>query len=560
MNFLKVINKSSLRKIWAYGKPYKYAIIIITLISTFSKVLGVQIALFSKEMVDGATSNNLDQVIKYATFTGLAFLGQLLIGLILNLYTVRKQQEMRNYIQAEFTRTIYNKSWLSISGYHTGDLLTRLTSDTGSLVSLWMGTVPTIIALSVQFVYAFIKLSQFSFILALLSFVLGPITLLFSWVIGRKLKALTHKSRQAESIYRSYLNESLHNQIILKSFNYIPHNLETLDQMQTNRRDIAIEKTKLSSVANMIMSLGYRIGFFAALSLGAYQIFLSMISFGTFTAFLQLVANVQGPMEGIIRSLPGIISTFASIERLEEIDACEDEPLNPIAPPKIYTIDKFQLSNIDFGYIPEKQVLKSLDLTVNRGEKIAILGNSGQGKTTILRLIMALITPDSGHATIHLSDDSLIPISTATRKLFSYVPQKNILFSGSILSNLKLANPGVSQEDVNLALKASCCNEFIEELPNGLASNVGERVQGFSEGQIQRICIARALLHKTPILILDEATSALDMDTEDQLVKNLIEYYPDLTVMSITHRRAILDVSEKVYKLYNGSLHLLTES
>jgi ABC-type multidrug transport system fused ATPase/permease subunit len=423
-----------------------------------------------------------------------------------------------------------------------------------SIVTALINTVPTLIALMVQLLMAFGLLYMYDMLLALLTFLVTPITILFGMVIGQKIKVVQKKIQEADALKHSIINEALQNIIILKSFNYVIRNLERVKALQADHFELVKRKNRISINSNLMLGFGYQLGFFGAVTFGAFRLASKAITVGTFTAFIQLVGQIQAPIQGLASSLPQLIASLSSVERIHELDEIENDRLlddntmiHSAVPSKIV------VKNISFAYKENHPVFSGLNMTINRGEKVAIVGPSGEGKTTLVHMLLSLIEPDAGEITIETGAGGTFPLGVGTRRFFSYVPQTNTLFSGSIYDNF-LLNHDVSDEAIENALIASCCKSFIDELPEGLDTLMGERGIGLSQGQAQRISIARALLHETPFLVFDEATSALDIETERNLISNLKQYYPLCTLIAVTHRESIFDICDRVYWMKNGGL------
>ena len=544
------------RTLYKYSEGYRSGIILITTLSILQALLNVLVAYVTKLMIDFAIDGDYISALRSGIFFALLLIINLTLYSFLSHNSVKLENKMINNLQLHLLTKVYNKKWAAISKLSTGDLLTRLYEDVRHVVQSLTTIIPTMIALFLQFIAAFAMLAYFDWLLAVLTFLITPFTVLISLIIGRKLREIQYKIQNADGIQRSKINESLQNLILLKTFNYLNVNLSQISFLQNNRFSLIKRKNLTSIKANVILESGYNIGFFFSLTLGAYRLAQSAISFGTFTAFLQLVGEIQGPIHEMTRSIPRLISSLSSLERIEEIYALPDENLQ-----EHYTIKKqdklvgLHIENLSFAYDSPAFILKNISLKVDIGKRIGIIGSSGSGKTTLIHLILSLIEPNSGRLFLEFASGEKAPISSHTRQYFTYVSQSNPLFSGSLRDNLFL-DDSISTSDLEIALTAACCNEFINQLDQGIDSIIHERGVGLSQGQAQRINIARALVHNKPFLILDEATSSLDHVTEQQLIKNITYYYPHITLIAITHGTELLTICDSIYKIEDQQLFL----
>jgi ABC-type multidrug transport system fused ATPase/permease subunit len=549
-------NTKAFSRLIKHSAKYRFSILVIAVINVLASLFGIATALASKNMIDTALSGHTDAALKFGIILAVLFLCSLIISSFAAIYAANVRESMRNKLQLDFLENMYEKDWLPLSGYKSGDLLTRINGDVLRIVDIWITVIPSILALFVQLITAYLVLSRYDSLLALLAFIIGPITFVPSILIGRKLKKIQHFIQQSESTISSFINESIQNLVIIKAFKLKNENIKQIGRHQEERRAFVFQKNLVSAHANFILGLGYQIGFFSALAFGAFRLSTGAITFGTFAAFLQLVSQIQAPIDNLARLIPQIITALASVERLEEVRELPEESRKineEINNGQKYPEEVF-MDNIYFEYKKNSPILNKLTLRISRGEKIALVGSSGEGKTTLARVLLGLITPQSGRISLTFRDGSVIPVTPASREYFAYVPQNNALFSGSIEYNLKMADKYASSEDIQTALSASSALQFIAELPLGLDTIVGEKGIGLSEGQIQRICIARALLRKAPFLILDEATSALDAESENSIIHGLLTSYPNTTIIAVTHRDSILKHCDSVYALKSGKL------
>lgn len=507
------------------------------------------------QMIDKSIEEGFVNAAIYIFLFAFIMIAQVFLSAYLTIRTTKFKEPLSYKLQTNFLDRLYKTEWSTLHKYQNGDIQTRLTSDVNNVVDLWCTTVPSMISLFVQLVTAFITLWYFDKSLALFAFLLGPVTILVSWFIGRKLKRYQHHIQTAESQYRSYLTESVHHTLIVKTFEYEQENLKKVTMLQQNKFFWVLKRQMYAVATGVSMGIGYRIGFFLAFGVGAYKLSLGTTSFGTFTAFLQLVGQIQAPMEGLSRSLPLVVAAAASAERLKEFEALALEAeKTTVASTTLPAIHSITLDRIRFSYEENIPVLKDVTLNVKHGDIIAIIGTSGEGKTTLLRLLLTLIQPESGELYIVDDDEKKLTLSANTRSYFSYVPQGNTLLSGTIADNIRMGYTSATDDQLIEVSKQACAWDFINKLPNGLQTRIGEGGHGLSEGQSQRIAIARALLRPAPILLLDEATSALDLNTEWKVIESLKNMSPLKTCIIITHRLSVIDICDSIYEIKDGQL------
>ncbi|MCR2807407.1 ABC transporter ATP-binding protein [Paenibacillus soyae] len=542
---------------------HKGPLLLVILLHVLVSLSGVAVAAVSKLLIDAFMAHDKSLTAWLIALFALLLIAQTFANPYLTYRTGKLRETMSHGIQLRFMERYYRTDWKALNNYPNGDIQTRLVSDVGSVVDGWTNTVPTIIAMIFQLIAAFGTLWYFDPTLAIYAFLLGPVSILFSWLIGRKLKRMQLQVQASESNYRSYLTESVRHILIIKTFENQRRNLDQVQSLQQQKLFWVLKRNLFNALVNTVITLGYRAGFFIAFIIGASRLARGTVSFGTFTAFLQLVAYVQGPMEGLSRTLPMIISSLASAERLREMEQLPNEddrrqvehsPSQTTAP--IASVD---FDRVSYGYDPNQPVLRNISFTIQSGEIISIVGTSGEGKTTLLRLLLALITPQEGQSYIRTTAGEALPIGADTRAYFSYVPQGNTLFSGTIRDNLIMGYPSATDDELREAARSACALDFIEKLPLGFETVIGENGIGLSEGQAQRIAIARALLRPAPILLLDEATSALDLDTEMEVLKRIKQLSPHRTCIAITHRLSVIDICDQVYRIREQRLLKLTQ-
>jgi ATP-binding cassette subfamily B protein len=539
---------------WIYGKtkPFISRIVLITIINSLSSLCTVGIALASKNLVDSAVSGQFDIAIRRGIWFALFTLALLALNAVSTMLSVRVNQTIYNSINLDVYKSLSYSDWIAFSKYHSDDILTRMTSDVGVVVNGITGVIPGMISFSVQFVAAFIVLFSIDKVLGILAFALGPLTLLIYWFFSKKLREMHLKIQELEGTYRAVAHESILNMIIVKAFAMEKKSREKMKKIQEEQLDMLIRRNFIGVAAGSTFSIGYWAGYFLAFGWGTMRLSQGAATFGSLTAFLQLVGYVQTPFIGLARSVPQLIAAEASAGRIIELEEIEsetrdEEKLN-------WPQAGIRFENISFSYADsETPVIENANLEIKPGEIAGIVGPSGEGKTTAIRLLLALIKPTGGKLYL-VNGNEKQEVTAACRSIISYVPQGNTLFSGTIAENLGIANPDATAEEIEEALKQADAWQFIQEMPDGLQTKIGENALRLSEGQAQRISIARAFLKKSAILLLDEATSALDSKTEQKILESIKKMHPARTCIIITHRPSALSICSRVFQVRDGRM------
>lgn len=534
-------------------KGFFLEIFVLLMLEVIGALSSVFIALTSKNLVDNAINGKLN----VSFFFGGVFVLLVLIGLGTNvassLISIRTSEALSNNIRQRLFSVISKSEWLQVTSYHSGDLLTRLTSDATTISSTLINVFPTIVSLGTRFIAAFFTLLYLEPYLAVVALLMGPVTVIGSRLWGRKLKKLQKSVQESEGKYRSYIQEALQNIMIVKVFGLENFSNDKIKALHLDRMKCIKKRNNVSVAAGTVMGLGYWTGYILAFMWGAVRLSQKATSFGTLTAFLQLVEQIQGPFIGLSRTIPQLISMTASIERLNEIENFKDEESEEKIEIENGNIG-ITFNNLIFSYDSKSNVFENINLTIEAKKTIGIIGGSGQGKTTLIRLLLGLVKPAKGYIKLTYKDGNAINVTPSTRRLFSYVPQGNTLISGSVFENIKCGNVNATFQEVMEAAEMACVDEFIFELDGAYDTYIGEKGIGLSEGQAQRISIARALLRKSPILILDEATSSLDMELENRILENIKNTLNNITCIIITHRLATLKICDSVVQIKNGTL------
>lgn len=546
--------------LWLFHKSKAQLPLMIFLIlgNALFAVNVILFALLSRNVIDGAVARDRHTVIIQGLLLLLVIVAQFLIRVFCRSLEVRIQGRLEISYKSNILNKILQKDYTHTAKYHSGELMNRLTSDI-TVVSEGVATIlPSFIRLLTKMLGAFGVLCVFDLKFAVI-FLVGGLLLFFVARFFRERLKYVHKNMQAkDGVLRSFMQEILESIIVVKIFNVETAMEEKALGLQQTHYQAKLKKNTLSIMANSGFGFIFSLGYLYALIWSSYGLLNGAISFGTLTAILQLVGQVQTPFSELSGLLPQAYSSLASAERLIELEKLPDETEinhHEINVDAMYDdMHSLELDNVSFSY-KRDTVLSHVDLLINKGDFVGIYGMSGIGKTTLLYLLLGLFRPNEGCISLRLNNGDQIPIDRRTRKLFAYVPQGNMLMSGSIRENIALVHKNASEEEIMVAAKLSCAAEFIDKLPKGLDTVIGEKGQGLSEGQVQRIAIARAILSNRPILLLDEASSALDLITEKQVLKNIKEM-TDRTCIIISHKKAALAVCNKAILISDTSIKM----
>ena len=454
----------------------------------------------------------------------------------------------QNLMQQRAFARLMHSVWTGKEQFHSGDVMNRLIRDANEITSVITDTLPAALCVCVRLVFAFLYLFHFDPWLALIVLVMAPLFLLLSKVYIKKMRMLTREIRNTDSRIQSILQESIQHRMVLKTLEQTDGMVERLAQTQDQLHGQVKHKTLFSSFSNLTVNLGFTAGYLLTFIWGVYRLDAGAITYGTMLAFIQLVGQIQGPFRDMTRFVPAIIGALTAAERMKQLEQTPvEETGGQILFPQGAGI---RFCDVTYRYQDgHRNILCNFSFDFTPGSTTAILGETGAGKTTMIRLILALLSPSQGHVEFY-DKERIASASPSTRCNLVYVPQGNTLLSGSIRDNLLLGNPDATEEDMHRVLEMACA-DFVLSLPDALDTICGEGGTGLSEGQAQRIAIARALLRQGNVLLLDEATSALDTETERQLIENIARQAKEKhqTILFITHRPAVVEYCENTLML-----------
>lgn len=557
-----------IRWVYGYARKYWWVMIVYTLLGMTGSVTSLVTSFVSKDLVDMITGFKAGAIIRqFCIMIGLS-IGSNIIAQISNYVSSYLGMKVDSEIKSDIFSKILVTDWESLTNYHTGDLLTRWSSDASVISGSILSFIPNMIIYIFRFLSAFIVIMYHDVTFAIFAFLGMPVSLIMSKTLLRRMVNNNKRSAEMGARMSGFNQETFSNIQTIKAFDLIPLYINKLKQLQKDVINMKLEFQRMSMGTSLLMSTVSMLVSYAAYGWGIYRVFSGNISYGTMTMFLGLSGTLTGTLHNLTSLVPAVISMTTSAQRLMDIvempqeDFSHDTEVVDFMNRNKENGVSVKVEHISYAYQNGNQVFKDASFYASPHEAIALVGASGGGKTTMLRLVLSILAKQSGEAILYSGTDNesdYVALTPSTRKLFSYVPQGNTMFSGTIAENMRNIKPDATDEEIIHVLKQACAWEFVEKLPESIHSVIKERGGGFSEGQAQRLSIARALLRKSPILLLDEATSALDMKTERRLLNNIMtDSYPRTCVVT-THRPSVLNLCQRVYRIGEGSCELMTD-
>lgn len=545
-----------LQWIYQYGLKYKIGILWYLCLGIFGIDTGLAGSVISKYIIDAVTGYDATGLLPAAF--AYVFLQLFTIGshawsnLISEKISIKVDQEIR----ADVYDRIMDADWEALSQFHSGDLLNRIDNDVSNVSSSVLGWVPDFVTRTLQFAGTLGIILYYDSTLALLALISTPITLAVSRSVSKRIRGYNKKIKKVSSDVMIFNEESFQNVQLIKSFGLTELYKKKFRYVQEAYKKIRLDYNRFHVTASSSMSLVGSVVTMVCFGWGVYRLWTEQITYGTMTLFLQLAASLGGAFSALVYMVPSAITAATAAGRLmsvtqlpKEKRLCEEKVEELINAKKGIEVCAEKIS---FQYNTGKKVLQDASFVAKPGEIVAIVGPSGEGKTTMLRVLLGLVSTMEGTVTVNE-----VPVSAATRKLFSYVPQDNVMFAGSIAENMRVMKEGATDEEINEALRKACAYEFVHKIPTGLQSPILENGGGFSEGQIQRLAIARALLSDAPVLLLDEATSALDVATERKILRNILDKSKDKVCIITTHRPSVLGMCDRIYKISDCRMEVM---
>ena len=548
--------------IFSYSKKYRWIVVFYTVIGIAGSTVSIGTAYVSRILINIIVGHQQEKLWLLVA----AMAGMLLLSLVfssLNSYiNARISIYVNNDIQAGIFDRIMDARWKELSSYPSGDLLNRFNGDVGTIASNAINWIPNLIINIYTFAATFIVLWKMDYIMALIAFLSAPVLLGLSRFIMRRMKEYRKRVLELNSKMMGFEVETFFNFDMIKSFGVFGYYSNKLREWQQRYKQYSLDYNRFEIKSNILLTLLSSAVSMSAFAYCLYRLWTGQIMYGDMAFFLQQRAALSGRFNTLVGTIPGMLNSSVSAHRIREL---MDLPRETHDPEKADLLRKqtgsgitVSMQGVTFGYDEGRQVYSSSDFQVRSGEIAAVMAESGGGKTTLIRLLLGMLEPQEGTVTLKSGSGDEFPMNSDLRRFFAYVPQGNALFSGTIAENMRIVNESASDEEIIAALKTACAWEFVSQMPKGINSVLGERGRGLSEGQAQRISIARALLRNAPVLLLDEATSALDRETEERVLHQIMESCPDRLIILSTHRPAALKLCDRIYRIGDGKICEIT--
>ena len=569
---LQKIKEGRLKQLWrellwmyVYVRRYWLLIGVYILLGASGSLLGLGTTMVSRDLVDAVTGVSSAAILETAAVYVGVGVSQIFINTVKNRISLKVRLKVTNEIRADIYEQVLRTSWSSLAKYRSGDLLYRVNGDAGMVANSILTFLPNVVSALISFGGAFVVMIRNDPAMALIAMAGGPITFLTTRYSTRRMRQFQKENQEIASDRTVFDQETFQNLQFIKAFGMLDQVTEKFHRIQKETVNIAMLQNKFQSWMTVFTSLVGQVIGYACYGFAIFRLWQGEISYGTMTMFVGMAGSLRGSFSGIINLFPSLIRAGISAERIMEVtqlprETMVDQKAALAIRERGHREGVFvRMEEVDFAYEEEKWVYRNADFQANPGEIVALIGPSGQGKTTTLNLLLGLYHPQRGQVRVGNPSGNSLRASSSTRCLFSYIPQGNTLFSGTIAENMRMVKPKATDEEIRAALQAACAWEFVEKLEEGMNTQVRERGTRFSEGQKQRLSIARALLADAPVMILDEATSALDVATERRVLRQIIKKEPCRTVIVAAHRPSVFSMCSRVYKVQDHQMTQVDE-
>ena len=548
--------------IFHYSARYKGRIVLYVLLGILSTSLSLASSVAGKYMIDIIAGYQIAKLPLMAVIMAGGAIVSLVLNSVVSRISAKLSILINNDIQADIFDKILDAEWLAISKYSNGDILNRFNSDVGTVSANAITWLPSMVVAGYSFVASLAVILYYDWIMALIALGSAPVLLLLSRKILKKQRAYNLKVRETGSRMMAFQVETFGNFDTIKSFGIAPDYSQKIRWQQEEYKNVSLKYNMFNIKLNILMScMGFLVQFLA-FGYCLYRLWTGDITYGTMTLFLQQRSSLSSAFQNLISVVPSFLLSSVAAGRIRELTELPKEIHIPVSHEVKELADEgmeVRMKRVAFSYAEDAAVVCDSSFKVHPGEIVAFVGASGEGKTTVLRMLLGLIHPERGEVFLRGKDGQPISVNAETRCFFAYVPQGNTILSGTIADNMRMAKQDAKDEEIVEALKTACAWEFVEKMPESIDSSVGERGRGLSEGQAQRIAIARAILRDAPILLLDEATSALDVATERRVLQSIVRRNPNKTCIVTTHRPSVLNLCHRVYQVKDAKITELDE-
>ena len=540
------------RWIFTYSRRYKGAIVFYTLLGILTTSLSLVASVVSKYVIDIITGYQTSKLALLITIMVGSAVFSLVFSNLLSRISARLSLNIHNDIQADIFDQIIDVEWKAISDYNPGDILNRFNNDVSTVSSNAISWLPTIIIALYNFVATFLVIWHYSKVMSLLAFLSAPVMLLMSRYFIVRQREFSRKVKETVSRMMGFEVDAFTNVDTIKSFGIMKTYGKRMREWQGRYKEDSLAHNMFTIKTNVFMSVLSLIVQYAAFGYCLVLLWNHQITYGTMTLFLEQRGRLSTAFNKVVGIIPSFLSSSVSAHRIREIiDLPRERHIPESAELQALAGEGFQvcMDGVSFSYEEGDRVITDSAFRAAPGEIVALVGPSGEGKTTMIRLMLGLIRPEEGVTYLRAADGTTVEMNADSRYLFSYVPQGNTILSGTVAENMRMVKEDATDEEIEEALKIACAWDFIAKMPDTINCPVGPRGHGFSEGQAQRLAIARAVLRDAPVLLLDEATSALDVTTERQVLRNIIRQRPNKTCIVTTHRPTVLSMCDRVYRV-----------
>ena len=557
--YLKEIYRETLW-MYQYAKKYWLSICFYIFAGVLGTFMGLGTSVASKYLIDAVSGIKKERIFFWAILIIGMTTANIFSNAVISRISARINVMIQNEIQADIFEKIIHTEWKELKDFRSGDLLNRLSNDAVQVASSVISWIPNCITKLVQFIGAFWIIFYYDPVMAGIALLGAPVTVVCSRKLMYRMRIYNNEMRQMTGSLMSFQDDTFQNMQTVKALDLTEVFGQKLKRLQKKYKEKMLDYNKFTVYTSSFMSaVGTGVSYIC-FGWSVYRLWSGYITTGTLLMFFQMANSLSSSFSSLVQIVPAAINATTCAGRLMAVSELEKEKYLDMDQIQLIQSKKkisIELKNADIRYNDGKNVIQKGNFTANAGEVTAVIGPSGEGKTTLIRTLLGLLYPATGSAQIKTTEGLYARISSGTREFISYVPQGNTVFAGTIAENLRMVKKNATDEEIREALETACAYEFIKDMPGGIDTIVGEKGNGLSEGQAQRIAIARALLKNAPILILDEATSALDIETEEKILKNIMEAEQGRTCIVTTHRPSVLSVSDHIYEIKDTKLKQL---